>query len=106
MYVAFCVLVYRFITSKHFLFEFIFAGIDNPKYEWIRPAEVFLGMYLCGCMPFIPFISGIAIFFLYGIKWAIFAFLLGIVCAPLVIKIIWKAGINVMLVVANKSEAE
>lgn len=86
--------MYTFVVSRPLVFNFIFAGIDNPKYELIRPADAFFGIYLCGCIPFLSFISGTTIFFLYGITWAILAFLLGIVCAPLVIKIIWKAGIK------------
>lgn len=100
-----CRWMFMFVVNRPALFKFIFAGIGNSKYSDIRPADVFLGLYLCGCMPFIPFISGVAIYSLYGINWAIFAFLLGSVCAPLIIKIIWKTGITIMLIGANKSEA-
>ena len=106
MYLVFCIWVYRFVTSKDFLFKFIFADMGNQKHEWIRPADVFFGMYLCGCMPFIPFMGAAVIFFLCGIIWAMSAFFLGIVCTPLIIKIIWKVGINIMLIKARKYEAE
>lgn len=106
MYAVLCRWMYMSVISRPALFKFIFADIENSKYSDIRPADVFLGLYLCGCMPFIPFISGVAIYLLYGINWAILAFLLGIVCAPVVIKIIWKAGITVMFIKANKFKTE
>lgn len=106
MYLALCVWVYKFVASKQLLFKFIFAGIDNPKYDWIRPSDIFLGIYFCGCMPFIPFVSSAVIFFWCGMYWAILAFFTGIIGAPLIVKIIWKTSINLMLIGASKSEAE
>ena len=105
MFLMFCVFVNRLMARQEWLLGFIFAGIENPKYDWIRPGDAFLGIYCCGCMPSVPVISGAAVFFLYGMKWAVLAFFLGIVSAPVIVKIVWNIGIKVMLMRANKSQA-
>ena len=100
MFLALCVMVHRFVV-KNRLFELIFAGIENPKYDPIRPTDAFLAMYFCGSMPFIPIMSGLSVFFLYNIRWALPAFILGAIAAPFVIKVVWKVTINLLLVIGR-----
>ena len=98
MFLALCRVMYTFVIVHDQLFKFIFAGIDNPRYDSIRPSDAFLAMYLCGSMPFIPVSSGLIMLFLGNMWSAMLAFLLGTIGAPLIIKVVWKVAINFMLI--------
>ena len=101
MFLALCVFMYKFVIVHDRLFKFIFAEINNPRYDSIRPNDAFLAMYLCGSVPFIPVSSGLIMLLLSNIWWAMLAFLLGTIGAPLVIKVVWKIAINFLLIIGG-----